>query len=80
MRAQVAGPKTTVDVAHEEELPIALIQEMISEVEDAGEICRDESESGLSVPTVSAGKWTSGEVRWWVNVFRGYVWDGQQFD
>ncbi|OCH87834.1 hypothetical protein OBBRIDRAFT_795815 [Obba rivulosa] len=75
----LAGPKTTVDVAHEEELPIALVQEMVGEVEDAGEICRDESESGVSIPTVGAGRWASGEVRWWVNVFRGYVWDGHEF-
>ncbi|KAI0370971.1 hypothetical protein BV20DRAFT_966072 [Pilatotrama ljubarskyi] len=85
----LAGPRTTVEIAQEEDLPIGLTQEMVDEVEMDGEICRDEGGSGVAVfsgagaaskeTTVSAG-WAAsggGEVRWWVNIFRGYVWDGQ---
>ncbi|CAL1697693.1 unnamed protein product [Somion occarium] len=71
----LAGPRTTVEVAQEEQLPIGLAQEMVIEVEDAGEICRDEGGSGVGI---FAGRDGSGEVRWWVNIFKGYVWDGQE--
>ena len=86
------GPRTTVEIAQEEDLPIGLTQEMVDEVETAGEICRDEGGSGISLFSglgagsagagagASAG-WAAsggGEVRWWVNLFRGYVWDGHQ--
>lgn len=77
----LTGAKTTVEVAHEEDLPIGLVQEMINEVEDAGEICRDESGSGLNSAGLASGTWQrdgAGEVRWWVNIFRSYTWDGQQ--
>ena len=72
------GPRTTVEIAREEDLPIGLTQEMVDEVERDGEICRDDGGGGVS--TVSSHWATSGggEVRWWVNVFRGYVWDGQE--
>ncbi|KAI0632753.1 EAP30/Vps36 family-domain-containing protein [Trametes polyzona] len=87
----LAGPRTTIEVAQEEDLPPGLTQEMVDEVEAAGEICRDEGGSGVamfgSAPAakdagaVGAG-WAAsgagGEVRWWPNVFRGYVWDGQE--
>ncbi|OSD03778.1 hypothetical protein PYCCODRAFT_1434166 [Trametes coccinea BRFM310] len=89
----LAGPRTTVEIAQEEDLPIGLTQEMVDEVETAGEICRDEGGSGISLfsglgaggskaSLVGAGEagWAAsggGEIRWWVNVFRGYVWDGQ---
>ena len=79
------GPKTTVEVAQEEDLPIGLTEEMVHEVEMEGEICRDDGGSGVGVsifstPGAPAG-WAAsegGEVRWWVNIFRGYVWDGQE--
>ncbi|KAH9887028.1 EAP30/Vps36 family-domain-containing protein [Cubamyces lactineus] len=88
----LAGPRTTVEIAQEEDLPIGLTQEMVDEVETAGEICRDEGGSGISLfsglgagpPGAGAGAsagWAAsggGEVRWWVNLFRGYVWDGHQ--
>ncbi|KAI8992821.1 EAP30/Vps36 family-domain-containing protein [Trametes punicea] len=86
----LAGPRTTVEIAQEEDLPIGLAREMVDEVEAAGEICRDEGGSGISsfsglgagtkATPIGAG-WAAsggGEVRWWVNVFRGYVWDGQE--
>ncbi|KZT68632.1 hypothetical protein DAEQUDRAFT_324930 [Daedalea quercina L-15889] len=78
----LAGPQTVVQVAREEALPIGLTQEMVTEVEEDGEICRDEGGSGLDVAAGLAGSgWASsggGEVRLWVNIFRGYVWDGQE--
>ena len=67
----LAGPKTTVEVAGEEGMTVGLAGEMIGAVEGDGDICRDEGGAGASA--TGAG----GEVRWWVNVFRGYVWDGQ---
>jgi len=56
-----------MDVAGEERLTVGLAGEMIGAVEADGEVCRDEGGTG-----------GGGEVRWWVNVFRGYVWDGQE--
>lgn len=43
-------------------------------MEGSGEICRDEGGSGINI---FGGRTESGEVRWWNNVFIGYVWDGQ---
>ena len=43
---------------------LRLVREMIGAVKADGEVCRDEGGAG-----------GGGEVRWWVNVFRGYVWD-----
>ncbi|KIP05696.1 hypothetical protein PHLGIDRAFT_128721 [Phlebiopsis gigantea 11061_1 CR5-6] len=58
-------------LAHEEQLPLGLVQDMVGEAEDAGDVCRDEAEG-----RVGAGA-RAQEVRWWANVFLGYVWDGQ---
>ncbi|KAH9856236.1 EAP30/Vps36 family-domain-containing protein [Lenzites betulinus] len=84
----LAGPRTTVEIAQEEDLPPGLAQDMVDEVEAAGEICRDESGSGVAMfgaaPKDTAKGWAAssegagGEIRWWANVFRGYVWDGQE--
>ncbi len=78
----LVGPRTTVELAQEEQLPIALVQEMVQEVEDAGEVCRDEGGGGINVlgtGNLDQGMASRGgnEVRWWANIFRGYVWDGQ---
>jgi ESCRT-II complex subunit VPS36 len=59
----ISGACTTLDVAREEGVPPGLAAEMIDEAEAQAVICRDEPEQG--------------EVRWWSNVFQGYVWDGQ---
>lgn len=59
----MCGARTTLDIAHEEGVPIGLASEMIDEAETQGIVCRDEAEHG--------------EVRWWLNIFQGYVWDGQ---
>lgn len=72
-RSLTAGPKTTIAIAHEEQLPIGLTSDMVSEVEEVGEICRDEG--GEKIDAFGAGH--GQEVHWWPNVFRGYVWDGQ---
>ena len=44
---------------------------MIAEVEDAGEICRDDNGDGIGPFNARS------ETRWWVNVFKDYIWDGQ---
>ena len=75
MKQTPLGPKTTVEVAHEERLPVGLVQDMIADVEASGEVCRDEGGSGIDI--FGGGRTESGEVRWWNNVFMGYVWDGQ---
>ena len=61
---------------------------MVAEVEMDGEICRDDGGPGVAIfassPSASANEngWAAsesgGEVRWWVNIFRNYVWDGQE--
>ena len=82
--SSTVGPQTTIDIAQEEDLPIGLVQEMLDEVEMDGEICRDDGGVGVALfaaaPAASASSVGSGEVRYWVNVFRGYVWDGQEWD
>lgn len=67
------GPRTTVEVAYEEQLPIGLAQDMILEVEETGDICRDEGGAGVNMLDTRQG----GETQWWPNIFTGYVWDGQ---
>jgi len=62
-----------MDVAGEERLTVGLAREMIGAVEADGEVCRDDGGAGGG-----SGGVGGGEVRWWVNVFRGYVWDGQE--
>ncbi|KAN0118246.1 EAP30/Vps36 family domain containing protein [Russula decolorans] len=59
----LSGARTTLEIAQEEGVPIGLASEMVDEAEAKGVVCRDEAEHG--------------EIRWWMNVFQGYVWDGQ---
>ena len=70
---RLVGPRTSIEVAYEEQLPIGLAQDMILEVEQAGDICRDDGGAGVNVLSTRQG----GETQWWPNVFRGYTWDGQ---
>ena len=72
---RAAGPRTTVELAYEEQLPLGLVQDMVGEAEDAGDICRDEGDEGRVGVDAGAGA-RAQEVRWWANVFQGYVWDG----
>ena len=69
----MAGPQTTVEVAAEENLTIALVTEMLDGAETEGGICRDDSSAAIT----GGGSGTGVQVRWWPNVFAGYRWDGQ---
>ncbi|TDL26950.1 hypothetical protein BD410DRAFT_714891 [Rickenella mellea] len=74
-RIESGGPCTTVTFAQEEGLSVGLADEMIRDVERDGGICRDEVRgSGGMTAKSNAG---AAEIRWWVNMFTGYVWDGQ---
>jgi ESCRT-II complex subunit VPS36 len=65
----LAGPKTTTEVAREERIAVGLAAEMIGAVEADGDICRDDEACVI--------KGGGAEVRFWGNIFHGYVWDGQ---
>ncbi|KAF8178972.1 EAP30/Vps36 family-domain-containing protein [Mycena galopus ATCC 62051] len=65
----LSGSKTTTEVAREEHVAVGLAAEMISAGEADGDICRDDETCMI--------KGGGAEVRFWVNVFHGYVWDGQ---
>ncbi|KAJ7761081.1 EAP30/Vps36 family-domain-containing protein [Mycena metata] len=65
----LAGPKTTTEVAREEGVAVGLAAEMISAVEADGEVCRDDEACAI--------RGGGAEVRFWGNVFHGYIWDGQ---
>ncbi|RDB18220.1 Vacuolar protein-sorting-associated protein 36 [Hypsizygus marmoreus] len=69
----LTGPKTTAEVAREEGITLGLAEEMIGAVEAEGDVCRDEGEGRGGTPGAGAG----AELRWWANLFVGYVWDGQ---
>lgn len=67
----LSGPSTTLEVARDENVTVSLAGEMIAEVEKDGEICRDEVQVD--------GPFGGGrDIRWWINIFEDYVWDGQQ--
>ena len=55
-----------MEVAAEEGMTVGLAGEMIGAEEGDGDICRDEGSTGAE----GAG---GGEIRWWINMFRGYV-------
>ena len=66
------GGRTTSEIALFEDLGLGMMWELIQSVEQDGEIVRDEGGGG--------GAWSEGaEVRWWVNMFDEYVWDGHTF-
>ncbi|KAF7343333.1 Vacuolar protein-sorting-associated protein 36 [Mycena venus] len=66
----LSGPKTITEVAREERVAVGLAAEMIGGVEADGDICRDDEACAI--------KGGGAEVRYWGNVFHGYVWDGQR--
>lgn len=57
-------------------MTVGLAAEMVEAVEDDGEICRDDA--GANAIKGGGSGSGGGEIRWWRNVFRGYVWDGQE--
>ncbi|KAF9484811.1 vacuolar protein sorting-associated protein 36 [Pholiota conissans] len=70
----MSGPRTTLEIAKEEDLTVALVSEMIDAVEQDSGICRDDSSAAIVGGDVGTGV----EVRWWSNIFVGYIWDGQE--
>lgn len=65
---------------------ISLCKEMVEECERGGVVCRDDvgecaivSGGGGAIEMGLGGGGLVGgvEVRWWINVFDGYVWDGE---
>lgn len=69
----ISGPRTTFEISREEQLTVALVAEMIDATEEDGGVCRDDSSAAI----VGGGSGTGVEVRWWSNIFVGYIWDGQ---
>jgi ESCRT-II complex subunit VPS36 len=69
----LSGPKTTMEVAQEEAVAVAMAAEMIDAVESEGHLCRDDP-SGAAIRSEGSG--AAVELRWWTNPFRDYVWDG----
>ncbi|KAJ3573279.1 hypothetical protein NP233_g2525 [Leucocoprinus birnbaumii] len=75
------GPKTTMEIAMVEGITVALAKEMVDDAEMSGDVIREDPESviqdGSGVVGLGVGE---AGVKWWPNVFLGYVWDGQTFD
>jgi ESCRT-II complex subunit VPS36 len=69
------GPLTTMEIAQEEKLTVSLAREMIGAAETDGHVCRD---CGSAMIKGGRGSGTS-EERWWQNIFRDYVWDGEVY-
>ncbi|KAI6012917.1 EAP30/Vps36 family-domain-containing protein [Pisolithus microcarpus] len=67
---------TTSQVAQEEKITISLTAEMIEAVEVDGVVCRDDERSAIR----GGGSGSGSELRWTLNMFEEYVWDGQTFD
>ncbi|KAF8153765.1 vacuolar protein sorting-associated protein 36 [Crassisporium funariophilum] len=70
----MGGPRTTMEISNEEGLTVGLVSEMIDAVEGDGGVCRDDGSTAMS----GGGSGTGVELRWWANLFVGYVWDGQE--
>jgi ESCRT-II complex subunit VPS36 len=58
------GPITTGEMAQQDGISIGLAKEMVESVEADGEIVRDQGG-------------TSEEIKWFVNILKGYEWDGE---
>ncbi|KAI6125899.1 EAP30/Vps36 family-domain-containing protein [Pisolithus croceorrhizus] len=67
---------TTSQVAQEENITITLAAEMIEAVEVDGVVCRDDERSAIR----GGGSGSGSELRWTLNTFEEYVWDGQTFE
>ncbi|EJD05043.1 uncharacterized protein FOMMEDRAFT_105283 [Fomitiporia mediterranea MF3/22] len=78
-----SGPRTTSRIAEDEALSVGLVEELVSEVEEKGDICREDPLTVMAVDAESGDGGGGGmsvgiEVKWWPNVFVGYAWDGQE--
>jgi ESCRT-II complex subunit VPS36 len=87
-----AGPKTTIQIATQENISVALVAEIIENAEREGKLLRaeggglgdrvdgDDQDGGSRVVGVVGGMGGDDiggkEIWWWPNYFRGYVWDG----
>ncbi|KAF6749986.1 EAP30/Vps36 family-domain-containing protein [Ephemerocybe angulata] len=77
------GSRTTLEIALEMELDmegsneagmsVSLCKEMVEDCEREGGVCRDD----VGQCAIVGGGGVGVEVRWWPNLFVGYVWDGQ---
>lgn len=61
-------------------MTVALAAEMIAAVEADGFICRDDVGNVIGGAGGAGPGGGAGEVKWWKNVFEGYIWDGQVFE
>lgn len=67
----ISGGQTTSQIAREENITISLATEMILAVEADGVICRDDELSAIK------GGGSGSELRWTLNRFAYYNWDGE---
>ena len=73
------GSHSTTEIASSESLSVGLIEELIAEVEERGDICRDDCRNMLGISdSAVAGSHIGFDIRWWANAFVGYNWDGQE--
>lgn len=63
-----------MEVAQEEGITVGLAGEMIAAIEEDGSVWRDDVGSAIK----GEGSGTGVEVKWWMNILKGYVWDGQE--
>jgi ESCRT-II complex subunit VPS36 len=70
----LGGPKTTMEIAQEEGITVGLAGEMIAAMEEDESVWRDDG----SVAIGGGGSGSGVEVKWWINILKGYVWDGQE--
>ncbi|KAL4077964.1 EAP30/Vps36 family-domain-containing protein [Scleroderma citrinum] len=66
---------TTSQIGQEENITITLTTEMVEAVEADGVICRDDERSAIK----GGGSGSGSELRWSLNIFRNYEWDGHTF-
>ncbi|KAG9310899.1 EAP30/Vps36 family-domain-containing protein [Chiua virens] len=70
----ISGSQTTSQIAREENITISLATEMILAVEGDGVICRDDERSAIK----GGGSGGGTELRWTLNRYEGYNWDGEE--
>lgn len=68
----LTAPQTTIDIAVEEGLSVSLVKEMVEAVEADGHVVRDDANAAI----VGGGGVGGAQLKWWVNMFEGYMWDG----